>query len=536
MDNSIKKKPIHESSLEEFPDSKFNRQSRLPVEFFRTPGGYYIFDVNHVSFLEVNEVVFNIISILTQAPKDYNELVKALPGYSAQDIRDALTEIEEIQSQDYLKRTEFRRHLRHELPEIKETLNGKLVNLYFNITTKCNLSCSYCIFDGNYEHHTGLKHREMSWETIQKAIDFFLPRARKKGHLRVDFFGGEPFMAFPLIKRTIDALKEKTVPRNQDLKISISSNGTIMNDKIVDFLIENDVYFQISLDGDKEIQDSMRKFRGSDKGSFDTILKSLQLIYDRNPDYYKKRLSLKAVLSTEFLDRDETDFFNLPLIKTVFDLKEFSILNKRPHFDLEKDGDFFERIHILGKELLKKKGVSTKKDLLEGLNYKKRYLYYLTFDDFFKIQLGNSLFYEIDQPVPFIKDCLLGYEGCVNPDGSISICYQSDTFIIGNVFENTWHYDKIEEFHKIRFGMPECKHCYVQRFCDFCYDKINGKQEQLSSSIKQYCEFKRYYHRVIFEYMLRIMENNPGLWDELQQDAEREYERRSKLQKEKAAT
>jgi uncharacterized protein len=531
--NSMNKLNIQELYPQKFPDAKFNRQSLLPVEFFRTFKGYYLFDVNYVSFLEVNELVFKIFSILTDTPSDYHELVEKLPEFSAQDIHDALVEIDEIQSQGYLKMGNFQRHIRYTLPEIKKTLTSNLSNLYLNITSKCNLSCSYCIFGGNYEHHSNLQQQEMTWEVARKAMDFFLARARKKNHLRLDFFGGEPLLAFPLMKRIVDRLKDKTHRRNQELIISISSNGTIMNNKIADFLIKNDVYFQISLDGTKEVHDARRKFKGSHKGSFDKIIKSLQMIYDRNPNYYKKRLSLKAVLSTEFLDKDETDFFNMPLIKTIFDMNEFSVLNLSPHFDLKKDEDFFTRIHKLGKDLLQKKGVSSRKELIEGLSYKKRFLFYLTFIEFFNIQLTNSIFYEQNQPVPYMKDCLLGYEGCVNADGSISICYKSDTFIIGNVLENTWYFDRIEEFQKARFMKPECKHCFIQRFCDFCYDKINGKDKQLNSSINNYCKFKRYYYRIIFKYMLQIMENNPSLWDELEEDAEKEYSKR-KLEQDKA--
>jgi sulfatase maturation enzyme AslB (radical SAM superfamily) len=236
------------------------------------------------------------------------------------------------------------------------------------------------------------------------------------------------------------------------------------------------------------------------------------------------------VLSTESLDTDGTDFFNIPLIKTICDLKRFSVLNQSPHYNLKKDQDFFTRMNKLGELLLLKKDVSNREELLEGLSYKQKLLFYLTFVEFFQIQITNSLCFDIDQPIPFMKDCLIGFEGCVNVDGSISICYKADTFIIGSVIKNTWYLDKIDEFHKKRYKLPECKYCYVQRFCKFCYDKINGKEDQFKNSIKNYCEFTRYYYRVIFEYMLKIMENNPNLWDELQKDAENEYLERKRLE------
>ncbi|MCP4214887.1 MAG: hypothetical protein GY765_09530, partial [bacterium] len=145
---------------------------------------------------------------------------------------------------------------------------------------------------------------------------------------------------------------------------------------------------------------------------------------------------------------------------------------------------------------------------------------------------GNSLYYEPEDPIPYTKDCLMGYEGCINADGSISICYKSDSFKIGCVHENTWYYDKIEEYQNARYRLPACKHCFVQRFCDFCYDKINGKDEALTESIRKHCQFKRYYYRFIFKYMLQVMEKNPGLWDELQKDADDAIKKAQDKQKE----
>lgn len=531
MMNRMNRTPVKKPYPPGFPNSNFSRQSLLPAEFFRTPGKHYVFDVNHVCFLEVNEVVYKIISLLTQAPKDYHELVEILDGHSPQDIREGLDEIAQIQDQGYLKLYNFKRELPAMLSnENIEILNNKLRSLYLNITSKCNLSCSYCIFGGQYEQHGELQQQEMTWEIAQNAIDFFLKRARKNEPLRVDFFGGEPLLAFPLIQRVVAVLKEKILQRNQELVISISSNGTVMNDKIAGFLIENDVHFQISLDGDKRLQDAKRKFKGCNGGSFDTILKNLRLLFDHSPEYYKTKLRLKAVISTDSLDYDGMDFLNVPLIKKIVELKRFSVLNQTPHYDIEKDRDFFARMHKLGEALLGIKDVSNRDELMNALTLKQNYLFKMTFIEFFRIQVHNSLHFEIDQPIPFMKSCLSGYEGCVNVDGSISICYKSGSFNIGNVIEDTWYYDKIEEFHKKRHTLPECKYCYLQRSCTLCYEAINGKEDQLEDSIKKYCKFQRRFYRVIFEYMLQVMENNPLLWDDLEAAAEEEHLKRKSLE------
>lgn len=510
----------------------------LPAVFFKTEQAHYIFDVNQVNFLEVNEIVFKIVSLLKQKSRDLQDLADHLPGYSLAEIQDALNDIEEIKKQGFLQPHEFQRANPHTLPIIKKHLTSNLQGLYLNITSKCNLACSYCVFGGAYNNVNSLEQREMSWEVAQKAIEFFLSQSRKDGTLRVDFFGGEPILSFPLIERIVNTLKERLKPRNQDLVISICSNGTIMNEKIADFLINHQVFFQISMDGEKEIHNAKRKFKNSDIGSFDAVINTLQFIYDRNPGYFTDRVRLKGVLTTDSLDSDGFDFLNIPLVKILNDVKHFSIVNQTPHYNVQKDQDFFSRIHILGKILLQRKGAATIEELLKGLDYKKKLIFYVTLYEFFPIQVNNSLRYKVEDAIPFTKNCLIGFEGCVNVDGSISICYKSNSFIIGNVLENTWYFDQIEKFHALRYSRTDnCKYCFVQRFCNLCYEKLTGKENQFETSFQDFCEFNRAYYRIIFEYMLPIMENNPGLWDELQNVAEQEREallKKAKAKKEKS--
>lgn len=225
------------------------------------------------------------------------------------------------------------------------------------------------------------------------------------------------------------------------------------------------------------------------------------------------------------LRSDSSEFLKIPIIKTLVEKKHFSLVNQVPQFDLEKDHDFFSRIRLVAESLLNKRNVTTIKELLSDLDFKKSFLFYVTLFDFFSLQVYNSLHFGIDDAVPFIKNCMIGLEGCVNPDGYISICYKSNSFIIGNVLENTWYFDKIKEYHEKRYGRENlCKYCFAQRFCNLCYEKLSGKEGAFDNSFNNFCEFNRAYHRMMFEYMLQIMENNPALWDELQKLAELDKE------------
>ncbi len=499
------------------------QNSFLSAVCFKTENSYYLFDVNNVNFLEVNEIVFKIISQLKKKSLNAAQLAQQLPEFSLADIKEALVDINNIQSQGFLVHHNFQRRNPHPPEMIRDYLTHRMNGLNLNITSKCNLACSYCIFGGTYKHVNTLENQEMTWELAEKAIDFFLARAATEGDLRVDFFGGEPMLSFSLIERVITTLKERLQGRNQTLKIAIASNGTIMNQHIADFLFTHNVYFQISMDGEKEIHDAKRKFRNSDIGSFDTIIKTLQFIYDRNPDYFRTNMRLKAVVTTDAFATDGADFMKIPLVRLLNDNKLFTIINQLPNYDVQKDEDYFSRIHTVAQLLLSKKNVATTEELVADLDYKKRLVFYVTLHSFFMVQIYNNLTYATMDSVPFSKNCLIGIEGCVNVDGSISICFNSNSFKVGNVWEDTWYFDRIEEFHRLRYSRAErCQYCFVQRFCNLCYEKLSAKENQFDTSFDKFCEFNRAYYKIVFQYMLQILENNPLLWDELQRIAEQE--------------
>ncbi len=258
------------------------------------------------------------------------------------------------------------------------------------------------------------------------------------------------------------------------------------------------------------------------------------MISRRDDDYFKTHVRLKAVITTESAEISDRDFFNIPIINALIERKRFTMVNKVPHYDLSKDDDYFARIHRLAEHLLQKEGVSTIKELLEGLTYKNKNLYFATLNNFFDVQVYNHLTYDVDEPIPFSKDCLIGIEGSVNTDGTISICYSADTFVIGNVHENALYFDKIADYQNKRYNLTHCSRCFARRFCNFCFEKINDREGNLETQIRNFCRFTREFYRIIFKYMLTIVKRNPKLWNELQTIAEEAIARRGSESKQEA--
>ncbi len=116
------------------------------------------------------------------------------------------------------------------------------------ISHDCNLQCGYCYAD----HGTfGGERTLMSFETAKKCIDKFL---NKNSNNFILFFGGEPFLNFPLMNDVVEYGSKNGL----NIKYTTISNGTIMNNIIREFIYKNFFALQLSLDGPKAINDLQR--------------------------------------------------------------------------------------------------------------------------------------------------------------------------------------------------------------------------------------------------------------------------------------
>ncbi len=131
----------------------------------------------------------------------------------------------------------------------------KIITL--TLTQSCNLSCSYC-FEANKSG------RRMSFETAKGILDRELDDDRFDEY-EIDFFGGEPFLEFDLIKEIVKDVAQ-TFPKKL-LLFTATTNGTLVHGEIRDWLeAHKDIFVAaLSLDGDKRMHDLNRC------GSFDRI-------------------------------------------------------------------------------------------------------------------------------------------------------------------------------------------------------------------------------------------------------------------------
>jgi uncharacterized protein len=154
--------------------------------------------------------------------------------------------------------------------------------LCLHVSHDCNLRCAYCFA------HTGAFGGErtlMSPEVAEKAVDYLLSRCGGRRNLEIDFFGGEPLLAMETVRHTVGYAK-KTAPE-KNFRFTLTTNGVLLDDEIVDFLNAEMDNLVLSLDGRKEVNDNCRRAAADNPGTYEILLpKYKKVIGSRAGDYY----------------------------------------------------------------------------------------------------------------------------------------------------------------------------------------------------------------------------------------------------------
>src|SRR5699024_10731185 len=139
--------------------------------------------------------------------------------------------------------------------------------------------------EGEYHGRRAL----MSFEVGKKALDFLIANSGNRRNLEVDFFGGEPLMNWEVVKQLVAYGREQEKLHDKKFRFTLTTNGVLLNDEVMDFCNREMGNVVLSMDGRKEVNDRMRSSRNG-KGSYDLIVPKFQEMVKRRGDqeYYMR--------------------------------------------------------------------------------------------------------------------------------------------------------------------------------------------------------------------------------------------------------
>ncbi len=261
------------------------------IHRYKNNGYNIVLDVNSGSVHVVDDLVYDVIPCVEAAIEAVgNEdrpalLAKALENCAAisatrQELTEVVEEILELADMGQLFAEDVYE------PYIEDVKNRETVvkALCLHIAHDCNLACRYCFAEeGEYHGRRAL----MSFEVGKKALDFLVANSGNRINLEVDFFGGEPLMNWQVVKDLVAYGRSLEEPYHKKFRFTLTTNGVLLNDEILEFANREMSNIVLSIDGRKEVHDRMRPFRGG-QGSYDLIVPKFRKVADsRNQmNYY----------------------------------------------------------------------------------------------------------------------------------------------------------------------------------------------------------------------------------------------------------
>jgi sulfatase maturation enzyme AslB (radical SAM superfamily) len=159
----------------------------------------------------------------------------------------------------------------------------RISRLTFILTTRCNMSCSYC-------YQRVREPRRMEWPVAKAAADLVLSMGGEK--VELTFYGGEPLLEFGLMKRIVEHVEAAREPE-QRVRYWVVTNGTLFTDEVTDYLAARGITILLSFDGVPEAQ----RIRG--EGTFETLDAALDRLRERHPDHFRRAVEISVTVPPE---------------------------------------------------------------------------------------------------------------------------------------------------------------------------------------------------------------------------------------------
>lgn len=419
------------------------------VHVYKNNGYNLVLDVNSGAVHVVDDVVYDLIPVLEPAvrKKSTKEKLLALAGqalneagasYCEEEVWEAVDEIVELAEAEMLYTDDIYE------PYIQEFKDRETVvkALCLHIAHDCNLACKYC-FAEEGEYHG--RRAVMSYEVGKKALDFLVRNSGNRVNLEVDFFGGEPLMNWQVVKDLVAYGRSLEEPFHKKFRFTLTTNGVLLNDEIMDFANKEMANIVLSIDGRKEVHDYMRPHRGG-QGSYDEIVPKYKKVAESRGqmNYYVRGTFTHHNLdfSKDVLHLADLGFKQISVEPVVADEKEdYAIKEEDIPFVLEQYDE-------LAKEIIKRKKAG------QGFNF---------FHFMIDLEGGPCV-------AKRLSGCGSGTEYlAVTPWGDFYPCHQfvgMEQFLMGNVDQGIVNTRIRDEFKTCNvYAKEKCKNCFAKFYC-----------------------------------------------------------------------
>lgn len=414
------------------------------IHQYKNNGFNIVLDVNSGSVHVVDDVVYDVIAEIVEnqmeesAKEAVTEKLIATGKFEKEVLIEAVDEIFELKEAQML----FTEDIYEKSIDAFKNRETVVKALCLHIAHDCNLACKYCFAEeGEYHGRRAL----MSFEVGKKALDFLVANSGSRVNLEVDFFGGEPLMNWQVVKDLVAYGRSLEEPYHKKFRFTLTTNGVLLNDDILEFANKEMSNIVLSIDGRKEVHDFMRPFRGG-QGSYDGIVPKFQKVAEsRNQmDYYVRGTFTHHNLdfAADVCHLADLGFKQISVEPVVAPETEDYALKEE---DIPKILEEYDKLAV---ELIKRRKEG------KGVNF---------FHFMIDLQGGPCVYKRL-------SGCGSGTEYlAVTPWGDFYPCHQfvgQEEFLMGNVDTGIVNTSIREEFKTCNvYSKEKCKNCFAKFYC-----------------------------------------------------------------------
>ncbi len=409
------------------------------IHQYKLNGYNIVIDVASGSIHVVDEPVYDIISMYENYSTQ--EIVSKITNdypCSEEEVIDCLNDIKGLIDEEKLFCEEDYANVAVDF----KYKNNVTKALCLHVAHTCNLNCSYCFAaGGKYKGKDAL----MSLEVGKKAIDFLIENSGTRTNLEVDFFGGEPLMNWQVVKDIVNYARSIEKEKNKNFRFTLTTNGVLINDEVIEFSNREMDNVVLSLDGRKKVHDYFRIDLNS-VGSYEKILPKFKKFVETRGD---KGYYMRGTFTHNNVDFTNDIFHMADLGFTQLSMEPVVCHEDDPYALTKEDLPIlFEQYEVLAKEMLKREN--------EGKGFE---FYHYMID----LNHGPCIYKRV-------TGCGSGSEYfAVTPTGDLYPCHQfvgEPKYLMGNVFNGVNAFDLQDEFKSCNvYSRQECRECWARLYC-----------------------------------------------------------------------
>ena len=410
------------------------------VHQYKLNGYNIILDTASGSVHTVDEVAYDIIEMYKTSSTDeiVATITKKYSDVTPQDVLECLEDVKSLEDAGKL-------YSKDEYEELACNYknNSKVIKaLCLHVAHTCNLNCSYCFASqGKYQGDRAI----MSFEVGKRAFDFLIENSGTRRNLEVDFFGGEPLMNWDVVTQLVAYARSIEKQHNKNFRFTLTTNGLLIDDEVIDFLNKEMSNVVLSLDGRQEVHDLFRKdYAGN--GSYEKIVPKFKKLVEARggKDYYVRGTFThnNVDFTNDIFHMADLGFSELSMEPVVCSPDDPCALTQE---DMPK---IFEQYEILAKEMIKRKK--------EGRPFT---FYHYMLD----LKNGPCIYKRI-------TGCGSGTEYmAVTPWGELFPCHQfvgDSKYSLGNIYDGVTNTEIQDGFRSCNaYARPECAKCWARLYC-----------------------------------------------------------------------